>query len=284
MHFHAFRRGHGQPLLLLHGLGSNWRTWQPVLDGLSAHREVIAVDLPGSGHTPALDGPVSIATLADAVTTFLHEHHLIGIDVVGNSMGGRLAMELARRSVVGAVVALDPGGFQQGWEQPFFDRTGQVFLGLIRLSRPLMPLLTRTRWGRTLLFAQYSSHPWDIPAELALAEMKSYAASPSVPELRRSLILRGGDVPQGAAIDTLARPMVIAWGHYDRVCLPRQAERALRLFPQAQLYWFEHSGHCPHWDSPAETVDLILKVTGRTSQPYTVRGAEAVGQGIQPSL
>ncbi|GGL79310.1 hydrolase [Deinococcus aerolatus] len=284
MHFHAFRRGQGPPLLLLHGLGSNWRTWQPILDGLTAHREVIAVDLPGFGHTPALDGPVSVKTLADAITTFLHEHDLIGTDVVGNSMGGRLAMELARRGVVGAVVALDPGGFQQGWEQPFFDRTGQLSLGLIRLSRPLMPLLTRTRWGRTLLFAQYSSHPWDIPADVALAEMKSYAASPSVRELRRSLILRGGDLPPGTATDTLTQPMVIAWGHYDRVCLPRQAWRALRLFPQAQVYWFEHSGHCPQWDSPAETVQLLLNVTERTTRPDAAKGAEAVDQGVQPSL
>ncbi|MCD0171074.1 alpha/beta fold hydrolase, partial [Deinococcus sp. 23YEL01] len=60
MHFHAFRQGQGRPLLLLHGLGSNWRTWQPVLDGLSRQREVIAVDLPGFGHTRPLNGPVSI--------------------------------------------------------------------------------------------------------------------------------------------------------------------------------------------------------------------------------
>ena len=61
----------------------------------------------------------------------------------------------------------------------------------------------------------------------------------------------------------------------------RQAWRALSLFPQAQVYWFDHSGHCPQWDSPAETVELILKVTAQAAQPDAVRVAEAVGQGVQ---
>lgn len=261
MRFHAFRQGQGRPLLLLHGLGSNWRTWQPILESLSLQRDVIAVDLPGFGHTPPLDGPVSIDTLADAVTRFLRENGLTGTDIVGNSMGGRLAMELSRRGVAGAVVALDPGGFQEGWEKPFFYRTGELSLSMIRAFQPLMPLLTRSRLGRTLLFAQYSSRPWDIPADVALAEMQSYAASPSIHELMARLILRGGEVKAGTAGGP-SQPMVIAWGHYDRVCLPRQAWRALKAFPQAQLYWFERSGHSPQWDSSEETVQLILQATG----------------------
>ncbi|MCD0171709.1 alpha/beta fold hydrolase, partial [Deinococcus sp. 23YEL01] len=209
-----------------------------------------------------------IDTLADAVTDFLRVTGLTGTDVVGHSMGGRLAMELRRRGVVGAVVALGPGGFQAGWEKPFFYGTAEVSVALIRLFRPLMPWLTRSRVGRTLLFAQYSTRPWEVPADVAMAEMQSYAASPSVRELMKRLILRGGDVRGGdvnaraGSVSDAPRPLVIAWGHYDRVCLPRQAWRALELFPQARLHWFGQSGHCPQWDSPAETVRLILGATG----------------------
>src|SRR5215212_772377 len=83
----------------------------------------VALDLPGFGKTPPLDGPVSIATLADASTSFLEQHELLGADVVGSSMGARLVLELARRGVVGATVSLDPGGFWEGWEKTYFRTT-----------------------------------------------------------------------------------------------------------------------------------------------------------------
>ena len=99
MKLNHIRFGNGQPLLLIHGLGGSWRSWIPVLDRLSAHREVIAIDLPGHGKTPRLEGNTTIATLADSVTDFIQRHGLSGIDAVGSSMGGRLVLELARRVI-----------------------------------------------------------------------------------------------------------------------------------------------------------------------------------------
>jgi alpha-beta hydrolase superfamily lysophospholipase len=104
------RRGDGEPLLLVHGLGGSWRTWTPVLDGLAAEREVIAVDLPGHGETPPLSGEVSVDALADAVASFLSATDLEGVDVVGNSMGGRLVLE----SHVGATSARPSRSIQAG--------------------------------------------------------------------------------------------------------------------------------------------------------------------------
>ncbi|WP_370657482.1 alpha/beta fold hydrolase [Deinococcus sp. KNUC1210] len=181
MHFNYYRRGRGKPLLL-HGLGSSWRSWTPVLADLTAQRDVIALDLPGFGHTAPLVGKQSVATLADAVTGFLSAHGLLGIDAVGSSMGARLVLELARRGVVGAVVSLDPGGFQRGWEKPFFYRTGQFSLAMIRLFQPLMPALTANPIGRSVVYAQYSTHPWALDARLSLIEMQTYAAAPTAHE------------------------------------------------------------------------------------------------------
>ena len=117
---HAIRLGRGRPLLLIHGLGGSWRSWGPILHDLAREREVIAVDLPGFGESPPLQGEVSIETLARAVTEFLAAEGLTGVDVVGSSMGGRLVLELARRGVVGSTGSLDPGGFWPGWERRFF--------------------------------------------------------------------------------------------------------------------------------------------------------------------
>jgi pimeloyl-ACP methyl ester carboxylesterase len=252
------RNGRGKPLLLIHGLGGSWRTWTNILDPLAAEREVIAIDLPGHGDTAPLPGEMSMDTLAEAVTSWLAEHDLTGTDVVGNSMGARLALELARRGVVGATVALDPGGFWEGWERGFFYATVAASIRLVRLLQPVLPRLTGSAAGRTLLFAQLSARPWRIPADLARAELRSFAASPSFDELTRRLAF--GPPQQGVA--STPGPVVIGWGTRDRLTLPRQAERALKRFPSARLHWFEGCGHYTHWDAPEEAVRLIRASTG----------------------
>lgn len=254
---HSTRRGTGPPILLVHGLGSSARSWSPIMDALAAHRHVIAVDLPGFGTTPPLVGEVSIRTLADALTDYLRGEGLLGIDAVGSSMGARLVLELARRGgVLGGVVSLDPGGFWQGWQRRAFFISIALSIRLVRVLKPMLPFLTRHALTRTLLLAQFSAHPWRLSPDLSLDEMRNFAASPSFDELLQDLAF--GEPQVGAAPNSLEHPLIIGWGRHDRVCFPVQAKRALELFPDARLHWFEHSGHFPQWDAPEETVQLIL--------------------------
>ncbi len=253
------RRGSGKPLLLVHGLGGTWRSWNTILEPLAAQRDVIAIDLPGFGATPPQPGPATFLRLADAVERFLAEHEMTGIDVVGSSMGGRLVLELARRNVVGAGVALDPGGFWRGWEETAFEQSIGLSIKLIRALRPVLPLLTGNSITRTALFAQFSARPWALPPRIALDELRSFAASPTFDAVLHDLI--DGPRQSGAPAGSLRAPLVIGWGRADRVCFPMQAKRAIAAFPDARLHWFEDSGHFPHWDSPAETVRLILQTT-----------------------
>jgi pimeloyl-ACP methyl ester carboxylesterase len=249
------RAGSGKPLVLLHGLGGSWRSWAPVIPTLAAEREVIALDLPGFGETPPLSGEVSVATLADAVTAFLDEQGLGGVDVAGSSMGARLALELARRGVVGAVVALDPGGFWAGWQQHFFYWSIRASIALVRLLQPVMPLLTAHPIPRTLLLAQFSARPWDLSPALMLTELHSMATAPSFDPLLGQLV---NGPAQAGAVEPTPGPIVIVWGRQDRVCFPNQAKKAQALFPHAKLVWFESYGHFPQWDLPNRTAGLIL--------------------------
>lgn len=256
------RHGTGKPLLLIHGIGGNWRSWEPVLDGLAAQREVIAIDLPGSGKTLALMGETTIATLADAVTSFLDRHSLTGIDAVGSSMGARLVLELVRRgNVLGSVVSLDPGGFWEGAQTHLFWGSVAVSIRLVRLlhALKLLPAATRNRFTRTVLFAQFSARPWCLPPSLALDELNSYATSPVFDELLYNLAY--GEKQKGAPAGSVQHPLVIGWGRQDRVCFPSQAKKALELFPDASLHWFHRCGHFPHWDQPEQTINLILRTT-----------------------
>lgn len=256
---YAHRSGSGQPVLLVHGLGSTWESWGPILPGLRAHREVVAVDLPGFGRTPPLRGEVSIATLTDAVESYIVAEGLDGVDLVGSSMGARMVLELARRGATGTTVALDPGGFWGDGGARYLGVTLAASIRLVRALQPVLPTVLNTPAGRTALLAQLSARPWAVPPKVALHELRSFAAAPSFDAALRALV--GPPRQQGRP----ATPgnVVIGWGRQDRVTLPGQAKQAAREFPQAALHWFDGCGHFPHWDRPQDTVDLILASTVR---------------------
>lgn len=257
---HHVRSGSGTPLLLIHGLGGSLHTWDTVSGELARHREVIAIDLPGFGATAPLPGRPTVAALAGSVAGFLEAHDLEGVDVVGSSMGARLALELARRGKVGATVALDPGGFWNKPERRFFSVTVGASVRLISATQPAMRMLTANPLTRTLLFLQFSAHPWRLPGDVTLTEMRSFAASPAIRQTLHELV--AGPLQEGAPEGSTRGPVVIGWGRQDRVTLPSQAARARERFPDAQLHWFEGCGHFPHWDAPDATVRLILANTG----------------------
>lgn len=262
MYLNHIRFGTGRPLLLLHGIGGSWRSWSPVLQGLAQYREVIAIDLPGFGKTAPLKGETSIATLADAVTSFLHDQKLTGIDAVGSSMGARLVLELVRRgNILGSVVSLNPGGFWQGIETHLFYGSIAASVRLVRLINyfGLIPTISNNKFSRSVLFAQFSAHPWRLHPKVVSDELKSFAASPVFDEMLYDLAY--GEKQQGSAEGSIEKPLVIGWGRQDRVCFPWQAKRAIEQFPDAQLYWFNHCGHFPQWDQPDQATDLILRAT-----------------------
>ena len=259
MSIHSNRRGSGKPLLLVHGLGSSQRAWSRILPSLAASREVIVIDLPGHGETPAEEDSGSFAGLARSLNEWLGREGLAGIDMVGSSMGARLVLEMARRGRSGAVVALNPGGFWQGWERTWVKTTLTASVALLRVVRPALPRLAHTGAARTALLAQLSARPWALDGDLVADELASFADTPTFNALVQDL--SDGPVQEGPAAPG-SGPVTIGWGRHDRLCLPVQALRAEAAFPGARLVWFEKSGHFPMWDQPEETVATILEAVG----------------------
>ncbi len=259
MTMHHTRTGYGKPLLLVHGLGGTHRSWDPISPALSQVREVIALDLPSHGQTREEVDSGTFNGLARSLDDWLGHEGLVGVDMVGSSMGARLVLEMARRGRAGAVVALDPGGFWQGWERKFFSTTIAASIRLVRALGPAIPVITRNVAGRTALMAQLSAKPWGLDPALIAQEMKSFANTRTFDALVKDLA--NGAMQQGTS--KTPAPVVIGWGRKDRLCLPRQAARAMAAFPNARLHWFGTSGHFPMWDQPQETVRVILDATGR---------------------
>ncbi|EDL48177.1 putative hydrolase [Erythrobacter sp. SD-21] len=218
---------------------------------------MIALDLPGHGQTSEEADSGTFEGLARSLDEWLGAENFTGIDMVGSSLGARLVLEMARRGRAGAVVALDPGGFWQGWERTFFKATITPSVALVRALRPALPAITGNVAGRTALMAQLSARPWALDPAFVARELKSLADTRTVNSLVKDLA--DGAMQEGAAATTA--PVVIGWGRKDRLCLPQQAYRATIAFPEATVHWFERSGHFPMWDQPEETVRVILDAT-----------------------
>ncbi|MCP9237958.1 alpha/beta fold hydrolase [Lewinella sp. JB7] len=254
--FHT-RAGRGKPLLLVHGLGATCRSWDTISPALAEARDVIALDLPAHGQSPEEADSGTFDGLARSLDDWLKAENLTGVDMVGSSLGARLVLEMARRGRAGAVVALDPGGFWQGWERTFFNATITASLALVRALRPALPAITGNVVGRTALMAQLSARPRALDPAFVARELKSLADTRTVGSLVKDLAK--GAMQEGPA--NTSAPVVIGWGRKDRLCLPQQADRAMAAFPKARMHWFEHSGHFPMWDQPEETVKVILDAT-----------------------
>ena len=249
------RYGSGKPLLLVHGLGSSRHAWSTIDQSLAQGREVIALDLPGHGESPAENDSGTFDGLSRSLDEWLVQQDLAGIDMVGSSMGARLVLEMARRGRSGAVVALDPGGFWKGWERQFVKTTLSVSGMLLRVLRPALPRLGQSATARTLLLAQLAARPWALNGDLVSRELKSIANTATFDALVQDLAF--GDAQTGPAAATAGR-VAIGWGRHDRLCFPAQAQRARQTFPGSTLVWFERSGHFPMWEEPVATAKLIV--------------------------
>ncbi len=258
-----FHHGTGKPLLLIHGLGGTWRSWMPILPALIQSREVISIDLPGHGAAPVEADSGTFAGLVDSVSRLIDSENLDGIDMAGSSLGGRIVLELARRGGTGAAIALDPGGFWQGWESGYF-RTSLLASGaLLRAVGKKLPALGRNPVLRSLALIQLSRRAWSYDPDFISSELIGLTRTATYDALVHDLA--GGPAQTGSA--DIKAPVVIGWGRNDRLCFPWQARRALEAFPTARIYRFEDCGHFPMWDQPEETARLILGATTQTPRP-----------------
>jgi pimeloyl-ACP methyl ester carboxylesterase len=155
------RGGHGRPLVLLHGLGLTWRSWKPVLGALEARHDAIALDLPGFGASAPLERGVrpTPRALADAVAAELDRLGLEAPIVVGNSLGGWLALELARRGRAQRVVAIAPSGLETPPERAYVIGLNEIMRVRARAGAPFGRAVTVPRPTRALLFAASGHGP-----------------------------------------------------------------------------------------------------------------------------
>jgi pimeloyl-ACP methyl ester carboxylesterase len=270
-----YRAGSGEPLLLLHGFTGTWHHWRPLLDGLEARYEVIAPTLAGHDGGPPFDvsGPLTFASSADHLERHLDEIGVGAAHVVGNSMGGGLALELAKRGRALSVVALAPAG---GWVEGDGEtkRLARLFARqrrMTRLNAKRMPLVMGRPGSRRLALREVMRHGELVsPAEavdLALTSVRCPVAPAAIEALRADRGLALGD------LDRIACPVLLASPEFDRI-LPaeRHAPRYRREIPGVESCVLPGCGHVPMWDD----TQLVLRAIGEFVDRHAVASPELV--------
>jgi pimeloyl-ACP methyl ester carboxylesterase len=178
----SYRRGDGPPLVALHGFTDTWRTWELVLPALERRHDVFAPTLPGHAGGPPLEGEISTAGVLDAVEALLDEAGLSTAHLVGNSLGGYVALHLAARGRAASVVALAPAG---GWPpgDPAFAellRSYEALQAQARAAAPHAEALLATRAGRRRATEAVVVNFEHIPVDLLAHHMLGMASCRAV--------------------------------------------------------------------------------------------------------
>src|SRR5829696_4117558 len=181
----SHRGGSGEPLVLLHGIGHTWRGWKPMLPQLETSFDVLALDLPGFGHSSPLPAGVEPTpeALGDAVEEAMDEAGFTAAHLAGNSLGGWIALELARRERALTVTAFSPGGLQHRRERAWGKN---VLLGMRWIARkmPAPEALLRTRSaGRSSRGRPWGRHGVPIPT---MCSSRRSCSRVRLPSTRRS--------------------------------------------------------------------------------------------------
>lgn len=248
-------RGHGEPVLLVHGVGLCWQTWEPLFAALEDF-EIHAIDLPGFGSSPPLPGPVTLGALLGALEDYLDLRGLERAHLVGNSLGGLLVAGLAARQRALSVTAISPGGLAEGWDR--LTSRGSILLShaLARMGREALPTVVDSGIGRHLAMrAGTAARPSAMTRDHAMTIVGNFAGSDAV---RRTLDAMDG--PGGKFLpylDDISVPLTVAWGSGDLLLRPRQGARVKRAYPWVRLVLLDGAGHVPMTDAPDDVAWVI---------------------------
>lgn len=253
-------KGKGSPLILIHGLGASLEWWKYNIDPLSRHHRVIAFDFLGFGYSskPEVDFKIDLALRF--MRSFLDVFDLPKTSLVGNSMGGLIALFTAfdMPNRIDKLVLVDNAGF------------GQELTGILRWASifPVgeLALSIRTRRSVRMLLSKMVYNPKKIPSDLVTCVLKIFdrprAREACLQVLRYGVNVKGIKEemwsPVLAQAPSLPHQILIVWGADDSITPLSQAYKGKSLVKNSRLYVFDKCGHVPQLEWPEQFNQLVL--------------------------
>lgn len=250
-----------ETLLFIHGMGSASVAWKPITAKLAKYFKIITVDLPGHGRTPLKAGQqMDPVALAEAVFETMDALAETKFHVVGNSLGGWIALEMAalRPKSVLSITALAPAGL---WVEPFTTRHPGTTVARMLTNSLLVvsPLLLRHEWARKIAFENVSPLWRDFSYELCLDATNSMATATGYFPAWDALLNKTFEKEIDPSIK-----LTVIFGDSDNTLPASNCQERSLLPSHAKWIVFSQSGHAPMWDHPEEVIAQILETTGQS--------------------
>lgn len=261
----AYAGGSGTPMVMFHGLNGSWRIWRPVIPTLEERHALFVPTLIGHRGGPELrSGPNGIKVIADDMETRMDKAGISRAHLVGNSLGGWLALEMAARGRGLSVVAFSPAGT---YTSPRDLRRIGALLKLAHLSasrKSVARMMAKPRTRKMLL--RSAMVRGDLIPDDHIAEINEDLRACTVLDgLLESLRETG---PTRELVIAADCPVRIVWAAKDRtIPYKRYGEPWKAILPGAEIIQMPGIGHVPMYDDPALVTRTILEFTDRVDNP-----------------
>ena len=252
--------GEGRPLVLLHGLGASRAVWSRVTPALAADRLVLAPDLPGFGESAPAGPGFDLERVARKLSVALADRAGRRFDLVGNSLGGAVALQLAvlRPDLVRRLVLSAPAGFSPApWPLP--PAAGKLVGPALTLRRVLGTPLVASPTVRRALLTGAIAEPRRLSATDARTMLTGSRGSTRIGPAVEA-VMRADLHP---LLEQLERPLGVIWGRRDRVVPIRTLERIRAVRPDAVVETLEDAAHVPQLECPDEYLAVLERIFER---------------------
>jgi pimeloyl-ACP methyl ester carboxylesterase len=247
--------GEGDPILFIHGISGGWQNWLENLPHFGAGHRAIALDLPGFNTSPMPTWKIGMAAYGRMIHDFCEKLGLEGTTLVGNSMGGFIAVEAATAEPqrFSRLVLVSAAGIINTW-----NPEARATVTAAAWSRFGGAVADRGRAivahprGRQLALAPFFRYPGQLRAELLLEQMAG-GRCPGFGDALQDLISH--DIRE--RLPMIEMPTLIVWGLSDRVIPVAAAISYHRRIPHSRLEIFERTGHLPQLERPARFNSLL---------------------------
>jgi pimeloyl-ACP methyl ester carboxylesterase len=253
--------GEGPPIVFVHGLSGSWPNWLEQLPVFAETNRVIAIDLPGFGHSPMPHERITISGYARLLDGLFDELGIGAATVVGNSMGGFISAELAiafpeRVERLGFVSPAGISSYRntRGMRAlPALHRGERIVAAYTAWMASKSDFVTRHPLLRNATLGLVTRHPGRLPPALAAEQLRGAGKPGFIQALEANL-----DYDFRDRLPEIACPTLIVWGDQDKVLTVRDAAVYAELIPGSRKVIYADTGHMSQIERP-EAFNALLR-------------------------
>ncbi len=269
--------GELEPIVFVHGLGGQWQNWLENLPRAALERRVIALDLPGHGLSPMPREQITISRYGRVVDALCERLELGRVDMVGNSMGGYIAAEVAIQfpQRIDQLILVSAAGITSAdvAHAPILT-AGRVATAVASYGAARHRQIASRPRTRHMALALVARHPSLLRADLAYEGFFKGTGKPGFDDALRACL----DYDFRDRLPEIRQPTLIVWGENDSIIPVKDAHEFERLIPDSRKLVMKDTGHIPMAERPATFNDVMLEFLAETGPASAREPADGESQ------